>query len=440
MPSRSILMCVLFTVPLAGQAVAGDTWPEWRGAGGQGISDAVGLPTTWSEDDNLAWKATIPGRGWSTPVIADGRVWVTTATDIPAPKAEADKRREASTSSMPLTVSSSATMLAVGLDLETGEIVCEQELLTTRDPQMIHVDNSYATPTPIIDGSRLYCHFGTYGMVCLDTDTLQVVWTSRRLKAEHENGPGSSPVLWNDRLIVHCDGIDQQYIAAVSTETGETIWKTERTGELRDNVQLRKSYATPLIIDVDGQPQVISPAADWIYGYDPVDGRELWKLAYGELGFSNAARPVAGHGLVYICTGYMQSKLLAVRPGGGDGRPPELAWKFTKQVPAVSSPLLYGDELYMVSDKGIISCLDARSGDLLWKERIGAHFWASPMMADGRIHFFDRDSTATVIKPGRTFEKLAVNRLSGEQLATAAAVDGSLLIRTAEALYCLRNP
>ncbi len=162
-------------------------------------------------------------------------------------------------------------------------------------------------------------------------------------------------------------------------------------------------------------------------------------MPYGELGFSNAARPVAGHGLVYICTGYMQSQLLAIRPGNATGHQPELVWRFTKQVPAVSSPLLFGNELYMVSDRGIATCLDARSGELLWKERIGKNYWASPMLADGRIHFFDRNSTTTVIQPGRTFQQLAVNRLASEQLATAAAVNGSLLIRTAEAMYCLRD-
>ena len=202
---------------------------------------------------------------------------------------------------------------------------------------------------------------------------------------------------------------------------------------------MRKSYSTPLIVEVDGQPQVISASADWVYGYGPTDGRELWKVSYGELGFSNSARPVAGHGLVYVCTGYMQSRLLAIRPGNGADRPAKLEWDVAKQVPAVSSPLLIGDELYMVGDKGIATCLDAKTGETIWRARIGSNFWASPLMADGRLHFFDRDGTATVVKPGRTFQKLAVNKLNGEQLATAAAVNGSLLIRTEEGVYCLRQ-
>lgn len=436
---RLCLALALVVSLLSVSSHAGDAWPEWRGPGGQGVSQAKGLPVSWSEDDNLAWKTKIPGLGWSTPVVADGKVWLTTATHVPASKEEAAERRKASTSSMPLIVSKLARMMVVCLDLQSGDVLATHELLTQMNPQMIHADNSYATPTPIIDGSRLYCHFGTYGTVCLDIPSSEIVWTNRSLQVEHENGPGSSPILWKDRLIVHCDGIDQQYIVALNKQTGKEIWKTARTGKLRENVQMHKSYATPLIVDVDGRPQVISGAADWVYGYDPQDGRELWKMPYGELGFSNSSRPVAGHGLVYICTGYMQSQLLAIRPGSADGQPAELAWSFTKQVPAVSSPLLNGNELYMVSDKGITTCLDARTGEMIWKERIGKHFWASPMMADGRIHFFDRDTTVTVIEPGRTFKKLAVNKLSGEQLATAAAVDGSLLVRTNEAVYCLRD-
>jgi outer membrane protein assembly factor BamB len=418
---------------------AGDVWPEWRGPAGQGISDAVDLPVSWSEDSNVAWKTPVRGRGWSTPVVVDGHVWVTTATHVPAPKAEAEERRKTTTNSMPLTISKSAAMFAVCLDLQSGKIISETELLTESDPQMIHVDNSYATPTPIVEGNHLYCYFGPSGFVCLDRSTTDIVWTNTTLRVLHENGAGSSPVLWKDLLLLHCDGIDMQYIVALDRHTGKEVWKTERTGRLKDNVQMRKSYSTPLVVDVDGKPQVISPSADWVYGYDPTDGRELWKVAYGDLGFSNSARPVAGHGLVYICTGYMQSRLLAIRPGNGSDQPAKLEWEVAKQVPAVSSPLLIGNELYMVGDKGIATCLDAQTGEEIWRARLGKNFWASPLMADGRIHFFDRDSTATVIEPGRTFRKLAVNKLSGEQLATAAAVDGSLLIRTEEAVYCLRS-
>jgi outer membrane protein assembly factor BamB len=235
-------------------------------------------------------------------------------------------------------------------------------------------------------------------------------------------------------LIVHCDGIDQQYIVAIDKNNGEVVWKTMRTGAVNENPQLRKSYATPLIVPVDGRDQLISTAADWLYGYDPKTGRELWKLKYGMLGFSNASRPVAGHGMVFICTGFMKSQLLAVRPGSED-RTAEVAWRYTKQVPSVSSPVLVGNELYFASDKGIATCLNAKTGEPHWTARIGKSFWAAPVFADGRIYFFDRDGTTTVLAPGRQFQTLATNVLKEKMQAAAAAVDHALILRTDRALY-----
>lgn len=432
-PARTtfLLLCCLTT-----SVAASDRWPEWRGPGGQGITAARDLPITWNEDGNVAWKVSVPGHGWSTPVIADGKVWLTTATHVPATPEVAKERQKTTTNSQPLIISASVSLSIVALDLQSGKLLLEQEVLSEQDPQMIHIDNSYATPTPILDGDHLYAHFGPYGIVGLNTATSEVMWTNRNLRVKHENGPGSSPVLWNDLLIIHCDGIDQQYIVALDKHTGKEVWKTQRSGQLRDEVQMRKSYATSLVMDVNGQPQVISPAADWVYGYDPATGRELWKMSYGILGFSNAARPVAANGIVYICTGYSASHLMALKPGASQ---PELLWQHTKQVPKVSSPLLVGNELYFASDSGIATCLDATTGESLWTARIGKRFWAAPIYADGRIYFFDRDSTTTVIQPGRAFQQLAQNKLSGELLASGAAVDGSLLIRTSEAIYCLRK-
>ena len=278
---------------------AGDRSPQWRGTDGQGHADAVNVPVTWGEDEHIAWKAKIPGQGWSSPLVEYGRVWFTTAIDKLAPPDVAEQRRKTSTNSQPLRVSESVSLRAVGLDLETGEIVRDVEVLSQRDPQMIHIDNTYATPTPVIEEGRLYCHYGPCGIACLDVNTGEVLWKNQKLVVKHENGPGSSPILCNNLLIIHCDGIDQQYIIALDKQTGNQVWKTSRTGKLNPNPQLRKSYATSLVVDLNGGPQVISPAADWIYGYDPETGRELWNLNYGTLGLSNAERPVAGHGLIF---------------------------------------------------------------------------------------------------------------------------------------------
>ena len=428
--------CLAAFVCIAQVASAADRWPEWRGETGQGISQAKNLPVRWSEKNNVAWKTNIPGRGWSTPVIENGQVWITTALDEPASQEEVARRRKTTTNSQPLIISSSVSLRAVCVDLESGELLHDIEVLTEKDPDYIHRENTYATPTPIIKDGRLYCHYGPSGIACLDTKSGKVVWTNRTLRVKHENGPGSSPVLWDDKLFIHCDGIDEQYIVALNKQTGETVWKTERSGKLNDNPQLQKSYATPLVAEVQGEQQLVSPAADWVYGYDLDSGRELWRLNYGELGFSNAARPVAGNGLLYIATGYMKAKMLAVRVTKEDGKhKAEAAWTYSKQVPNVSSPLLIGDEMYFVSDKGIASCIDAQTGESHWTQRIGKHFWASPLYAEGRIYFFDRDGTTTVITAGKQFKRLAINKLDGEMLATAAAVDNALVLRTDKALY-----
>lgn len=416
-----------------------DSWPEWRGPQGTGISQAVNLPISWSEKSHIAWRVIVPGHGWSVPVIGNKQVWVTTGIDQPASQKDAARRRKASTNSQPLTVSKAVSLRAIGLELATGKLLHNKELLSETDPQMIHRENSYATPTPVLDKNRLYCHYGPYGVACLDLETQQVIWQNRSLRVKHENGPGSSPILWKNLLIIHCDGIDQQYIVALNTADGKPVWKTMRSGKPHQDVQMRKAYSTSLIVGIDGTQQVVSPAADWVYGYDPRSGKELWKLSYGKLGFSNAPRPIAGHGLVYVCTGYMKSELMALRLAANSASaPPEVAWRFTRGVPNVSSPLLVGDAIYFASDNGIATCIDAKTGELRWAQRIGKRFWASPLYADGRIYFFDYDGVTTVIEPGTSFRKLAVNRLDGTLLTSAAVVDGSLLLRTSKALYCIR--
>ena len=435
---RVLSLIATFTLSMH-SAFAADRWPEWRGETGQGISLAKNLPVHWSEARGVVWKANVPGRGWSTPVIENGQIWLTAATDEPASEEDVELRRKTTTNSQPLIFSKSVSLRAVCVDLDSGTLLRDIEVLSEEDPDFIHRENTYATPTPILENGRLYCHYGPSGIACLDTDSGEVLWTNRTLRVKHENGPGSSPVLWQDKLFIHCDGIDEQYVVALDKNTGEIAWKTERSGKLNDNPQLKKSYATPLVTEVNGEMQLVSPAADWVYGYDLHSGKELWRLNYGELGFSNAARPVSGNGLLYITTGYMKASMLAIRvTRNGDEQQAEIAWRCTKQVPNVSSPLLIGDKMYFVSDQGVASCLDARTGDTHWTERIGKHFWASPFYADERIYFFDRDGTTTVIAADDKYQRLAINKLDGEMLATAAAVDHALVLRTDKALYRLK--
>jgi outer membrane protein assembly factor BamB len=413
-------------------------WPEWRGPDGQGHApSARTLPLEWSEDRNIVWKTPLPGRGWSSPVIEGGLVWLTTAVESPV-NAEERARRLAGgsgTNAQPLDVSGPVSFRALAVDRGTGVVRRDIELFVVADPQPIHTLNSYASPSPVLADGRLFCHFGDYGTACVDTATGGVVWTTRPVRLDHENGPGSSPVLWRDLVIVHCDGSDTQSVVALDTRSGAVAWRTPRSGTLRDSPQLKKAYATPLVVPVDGRDVLVSPGADWLYGYDPRSGRELWKMRYGVLGFSVVPRPVTAHGLLFMSTSYPQPELLAVRLSAERTDEPAVAWREKRAAPTMSSPLVVGEELYMVSDKGVATCLDARSGAVRWTQRLGGNFSSSPLLADGRIYLGNRDGRTFVLEPGPEFRLAATNQLEGRIFATPAAVDRALYLRTDAALY-----
>ena len=433
----SIAVCPLLCVS-QGLFASDVSWPQFRGPGGQGHSDVRGLPLTWSEEENVAWKTPLPGKGWSSPVIADGVVWVTAAKETPFTDPEIAKLKTERPDGMAGAAAASIDLFALGVSLESGELLHEINLLTKEEPQPIHGMNSFASPTPVIADGRLYCHFGAFGTACLDVTSGEVLWRRQDLVIAHENGPGSTPVLWRDKLIFHCDGSDVQYLIALDAATGETAWRTERSGAMRDNKQLKKAYGTPLVVGVEDRLVLISPAADWVYGYDPATGEELWRLSYEELGFSIVPRPVTRDGVFYMATSFTKSELLAVRYlQDGQATAPHILWRHKKQVPAISSPLIVGDELYIVSDRGIAQCLDAENGEEHWTERLPNEVAASPLYADGRIYFCDREGVTTVVRPGPEFEKLAENRLDGSFYASPAAVPGGLVLRTDQALYLI---
>jgi outer membrane protein assembly factor BamB len=434
MKTRALLLAA--SVAFSGVLQAED-WPQWRGPDGQGHATSASAPTHFSETQNLAWKTPLPGRGHSSPVIMGEQIWLTTALENPASPDEAKRRLAANTGDQPLTVLSSVSLRALCLNKATGEIQHDIQLLNVKDPQWVHQLNSYASPTPVLEAGRLYCHFGAYGSACVDTSTESLLWQNQELSIQHENGPGSTPVLWKDHLIFHCDGSDQQYITALDKNTGKTAWKTQRSGQMRENPQQKKAYGTPLIVPMqDGQPVVVSTAADWLYGYDPQTGKELWKLAYGQLGFSMSPRPVAGHGMVYFSTSFSPPTIMAVKYEGLDK--PQLAWSSKKNAPSIPSPLLVGDELYFVNDGGILSCLDAHSGEEVYRERLGGKFTASLTHAAGHIYACSREGVVTVVKAGRKFEIVATNQLDGGLYASPAIVDSKLFIRSDTALYCFK--
>jgi outer membrane protein assembly factor BamB len=430
-----ILMLALF-FSVSASAIADDEWPQFRGPNGQGVTSLTGLPLTWSETDNVVWKATIPGEGHSSPVISGDQIWLTTAIAEPLSEAEMQQRLAAVKNSQGLSLAGTLSLQALCLSRDTGRILHQVTLFTIETPEPKHALNSYASPTPVICRDRVFFHFGTYGTAAVNRETGAMLWKNDRLKLDHQNGPGSSPVVWEDLMIVHLDGTDSQSIAALKQETGEIAWQTKRSGEMDPTPELQKAYGTPLLVELQDRPLVISPAANWVYAYDARDGKEVWKASYGKLGFSTVPRPVVVGDTVYVATSYMQSRLLAVNMTGiGDVTSSHIRWMSDKQIPQKPSLVAWDGKLYFVSDKGIVRCLNAETGDEVWFERLPGDYSASPLAAEGRLYFCNQDGVCTVLRAGDQFEVLATNKLDSAIMASPAAAGQSLFLRTATALY-----
>jgi outer membrane protein assembly factor BamB len=380
--------------------------------------------------------AKIPGRGHSSAVHENGHIWITTAIETPASEKEKEERLKENEGLSTVTVLSEVSLRAVKLDPKTGGILKNIEVIQKKQPQWVHHLNSYASPSPVIEGNRLYLHFGAYGNACIDAVSGKIIWKNnqKELWVMHENGPGSSPIIWENLMIFHLDGSDKQSIVALFKDTGEIAWQSKRSGELKENPQLRKSYSTPIITNFNGQPILISCSADWVYGYNPRNGEELWKINYGILGFSNVARPIVGHGMFYISTCFMKAEIHAYKYEGLDK--PKLAWKMIKGAPKMPSPILVDKQLYVMNDGGILTCVDAISGDVEWRERVGGEFSASPTYANGLLYFSDREGKTTVVKPGSKLNIVAENKIDGTaHMASITPYENSFLLRSKKGLY-----
>jgi outer membrane protein assembly factor BamB len=381
-----------------------EDWPQFRGPDGQGHSTQKGLPVSWDETKNVVWKTAIAGLGWSSPVIQGDSIWLTTALD--------DGR----------------SLRVLCLDRSSGKISKDIEVFHKENPLRIHTKNSHASPTPILEGDRVYVHFGTNGTACLSSDG-RILWKTE-LPYQHGHGAGGSPILLDDSLFINCDGTDVQYVVALDKQTGKVRWKSDR--------HARMAYGTPLAIRVNGTDQVVSPGADRVVAYNPGNGAEIWWARYD--GYSLVPRPVYGLGLVFICSGYDSPTLFAVKPDGhGDVTDSHVVWTLRRAAPLNPSPLLIDDALYIVSDKGIASCLEARTGKITWQERLNGEFSASPLYADGHIYLLNEEAETTVIAPGSQFSKLASNSLEGRSLASLAVSGPAIFLRTDHYLYRIQE-
>ncbi|MEC9094263.1 MAG: PQQ-binding-like beta-propeller repeat protein [Planctomycetota bacterium] len=406
---------LLLLMTLFDRASFSQEWPQFRGPTGDGHAAMAPVQTSWSETENVTWKTELPGKGWSSPVISGDSIWMTTAVE---------------------NENGPVDLHALCVSRKSGKLLHNVKLFVQMQPEKIHAMNSYASPTPVIAGNRVFCHFGNYGTACLDVESGVVQWKINRFAYTTQNGPGASPVAWNGLLLFNCDGTDLQYAVALRQETGATVWKVKRSGELNSNPEMKKSYATPSIVKTKNGDILVSPAADWVYAYEPSSGREIWKANYGKLGFSCVPKPVFQEGTAYVLTSFMKSRLLAIDfSGKGDISKSGVRWKSDSNMPSKPSLLIVGKNLYAINDKGVLSCLDAQTGKEKYRQRIGGSFAASPLFAGGHVYLFDTQGRTTVFKPGDKYEMVKKNELEGKFMASAAVAGKSLFLRTDKAFY-----
>ena len=402
---RILFICIVLIAPCQAE-----DWTEFRGPGAQGQSTSETLPLRWSETENIAWKAPIEGDGWSSPVVADGRIYLTTAV----PEQNGNEKAR--------------SLRALCLDAATGKSLWNVEVFRQDGKRVqIHSKNSHASPTPVVRDDRLFVHFGPLGTACLSTNG-EVIWKNDQLVFKPTHGNGGSPALQGDLLVFTCDGQDKQFVAALSATTGQVEWTTDRRADVRRGF----SFCTPLFIEVNGKSQVVCPGSGAVVAYEPQTGKEIWSCNYGE-GYSVVPRPVFAKGLVFVSSCYDRATLLAIDPtGSGDVTETHVRWKIDRGVPKTPSMLALGDALYFIDDGGVASCVDLDTGESHWKKRLGGKYSASLFYGAGRIYIQSENGKTTVIAPGTEFKELATNELSGDErtFASFAVVDNAILLRS----------
>ena len=418
--SLALLLSSTSLLAAAPTAPTAPSWPEFRGAGAQGHSAATKLPLTWSPTSHIAWKTPVAGIGWSSPVVAGTRIFLTTAVSLSG-KEEATADR---------------SLRVISLDAATGKPVWDVELFQVKAPTA-HRKNSHASPTPIYEDKKLYVHFGHLGTACLDALTGKTLWSTQEFAYSPVHGNGSSPVLFEDLLIFNADAETEPKVIALDKATGKMRWTFARQSEAKKKF----SFCTPLLIDVNGQKQLITPGSGVVNALNPKDGTEIWRFNYDQ-GYSVVPRPVYAHGMIYLSSGYDKPVLYAIKVNAdskGDVTATHLGWIIDKAAPHNPSMAVIGDELYFVADNGILSCVDAKTGTVHYSERCTGPISASLLVADGKIYLQDEKGLGVVVKPGKSFSILAKNDLGEHSLASYAVIGSDLLIRTEGNLYRIKN-
>jgi len=395
---------------------AAEAWPRFLGAKQNNtVEGASKLPVTWDPAKNVRWRTEIPGEGWSSPLVADGRVWLTTATQ------------------------DGLSLRAVAVDLASGKILHDVEVFHPEAAPPKHRRNSYASPTGVLSGERFFVHFGTNGTAALDAKTGEVLWRQQTLKVDHQNGPGGSLTEYGDYLLVPCDGMDVQHEVALRKSTGEIAWDVERSAKpLLSTLppDRRKAYGTPFLLENGGSTVSLTTASNRLYALDPATGKERWFVNYGP-GFSNVPIPATDGKTLVISTGFMKPEVWAIKLEGAQGDISEthVLWKQKTAAPDQATPVIVGHMVFTVTSGGIASCLDIATGDILWRERIGSDFAATPLVANGLVYFWDCSGVTTVVKAKPTFEVVVKNTLPEGFMASPAVVGDTLVLRTKAALY-----
>ena len=409
MKKKSFLLILSALIPCSMKA----DWPQFRGPDGQGHSKEKNIPIEWSDEKNVKWKMPVPGKGFSSPVIFNNQIWMTSAEN------------------------EGKSLHAICLDKDNGKLIHNIKVISIDDAGPRHRLNGYASPTPVIDQKHVFVHFGPRGTACLNKKG-EVIWKNTDFNYNVIQGGASSPVLHNDLLFLTCDGIDFQFLVALEKQTGKVKWKQERShleAAAKKQAIAKMSYSTPLIQSVGGITQLVCSGADHVASYNINDGKEIWWMPYN--GFSIVGRPSYGNNLFYVVGSIRQDHfcIYTVRPGSGKLREDQIVWQYSKGVPHVSSPILVDTEIYFVHDGGVASCLNALTGELIWNERLGGNYDASPIEIQNRLYFLNREGKATVLSTGKKFKKLATNQLKGTFKASPAVADGALFLRNDTHLF-----